>query len=274
MADSGASLSAIELFDILSQVRETRPLVHNITNFVAMNFTANVLLALGASPLMAHAEEELPDIVGLSHSLVINMGTLDREWVQSMNHALNLAVEKKKPAVFDPVGAGASAFRTGTALKWMEKNLFTALRGNASEILALAGSNGPSKGVDSLASSSSARETARHLARRCEAVICVSGETDYVVDASRMIALKNGHPLMTQVTAMGCAATSVIGAFLGVHPDPFEATTAAMATLTLAGEKAAEKCQGPGSFQVAFLDELHALKPEDFTARLRLSVVK
>lgn len=259
-----------KVFDDLEAVRKQAPLVHNIINYVAMNFTANVLLALGASPIMAHAEEEMEEMVKLSGTLVLNIGTLSEPWLKSMKKALVAAKDNRRSVVLDPVGVGATAYRTKSVMNLLDCGGVNIIRGNASEILALAGNHILSKGVDSLSPSEAAIEAARELNRRWGAIICVSGATDYIVEYEGMTALNNGHHWMTKITAMGCAATSVVGAFSSVERDNTRATISAMATMSVAGEIAAEKAQGPGSFQVEFLDAIASLTLDDFVKRLNL----
>jgi hydroxyethylthiazole kinase len=253
----------------LKTVRTESPLVHNITNYVVMNFSANVLLAAGASPVMAHAVEEVAEMVEIAGALVLNIGTLERSWNESMRIAAKTARLRERPIVLDPVGAGATPFRTHTALNLLEESPPAILRGNASEILALGNKMGQTRGVDSRVESSAAVEAARDLARTFHTVVVVSGPVDYIVSAERMVRLHNGHPLMARVTGTGCACSALCGAFAAVEPDPFVAAVAAMATASLAGELAAEKASGPGSFGVAFLDELASLDSSGFE-RLRL----
>lgn len=243
--------------DLLRRVRERAPLVHNITNYVVMNNTANALLALGASPVMAHAEDEVEDMVGIASALVLNIGTLSAPWIAAMKRAARAASRAGKPIALDPVGAGATDFRTRTVEELLRTAMPTVIRGNASEIMAVASGWGGTKGVDSADPAEAAVASAARLAERTGAVIVVSGAVDYIVANGRMAENDRGHPLMGRVTGMGCTATAVIGAFLGVEPDdPFAAAEAAMAIMGAAGEKAAETARGPGSFQVAFLDAL------------------
>lgn len=263
------TISLDDLAVSLEKVRTASPLVHNITNYVVMNFSANVLLAAGASPVMAHAVEEVAEMVEIAGALVLNIGTLERSWNESMRVAAKAARLRERPIVLDPVGAGATPFRTHTALNLLEESPPTILRGNASEILALGNKVGQARGVDSLTESSAAEETARELARTFHTVVVVSGPVDYIVSADRTVRLHNGHPLMARVTGTGCACSALCGAFAAVEPDPFVAAVAAMATVSLAGELAAEKATGPGSFGVAFLDQLASLNRSGF-ARLRM----
>ena len=253
----------------LEKIREVAPVIHNITNYVVMNNTANALLALGASPVMAHAPEEVADMVHIAGALVINIGTLSKNWVDAMNLAMAAAKGKGIPIVLDPVGAGATPYRTKTVRVLVEAVAPAIIRGNASEILAMADSRTQTKGVDSLASSHHALAVARQLSVDLGAVICISGETDYVVRQEQVIRVKNGHPMMPKVTGLGCTATALCGAFAAVEADLWVATVCAMTVMGIAGEIAGADCPGPGSFQVRFLDALYSMKKKDI-AKIRL----
>ncbi len=251
-------------------IRARVPLVHNITNYVAMNSTANALLALGASPVMAHAEDEVDEMVAIADALVINIGTLSQPWIAAMRKALRAAVARGIPTVLDPVGAGATRLRTETARRMLEETPPTVLRGNGSEILALCGGDGGARGVDSRHGSEAAVEAARRLSERHGCVVCVSGETDYVVQGGQTRRVLNGHVLMTRVTGLGCTASALTGAFCTVNPDPLAATAHAMGVLGVAGELAEAESAGPGSLQVHLLDSLYRLACHDLVSRLRL----
>ena len=242
---------------IIKKIRENSPLVHNITNYVVMNNTANALLAIGASPVMAHAVEEIDDIVSISSSLVINMGTLSEKWIESMLIAVKKAKELNKPVVFDPVGVGASKYRTETAKKIIEAATPDVIRGNASEIMALAEIANTTKGVDSTAQSEDAITAAQKLSKKLNNTIVISGEIDYVITQEVISEITGGSTLMSAVTGMGCTATSVIGACIGVESDYHLASCAAMEAMGQAGSKAEKLSNGPGSFQMNFLDCLH-----------------
>lgn len=257
----------------LERIREQAPLVHNITNYVVMNSTANALLAVGASPVMAHAVEEVEDMVGIAKALVINIGTLSPPWIESMRRAMRAAQERHVPVVLDPVGAGATKLRTDTARELLEEAPITVLRGNASEILAVHSAAGATKGVDSSHEVDAAAEAARDLARKYDCVVSVSGAIDLLVDASTQVRIANGDGMMTTVTGLGCTASALTGAFLGVDENPIDAAAAAMVTLGLAGERAAKLAEGPGSLQMRLLDELHHLHEVDVDADLRWEVV-
>jgi hydroxyethylthiazole kinase len=249
------------LGDSLSLLRARRPLIHNITNFVVMNWTANVLLALGASPVMAHAPEEVEDFAAMAGALVVNIGTLDAAFIEAMNSAAKCARKHGSPWILDPVGAGATGFRTDTANKLIKRKP-TVIRANAGEILALAGkADGASKGVDSLAASEAGLDAARRLARKTGAVVAVTGATDYVTDGDRTESVEGGHAMSQQVTGTGCAATAVIGAFLAVEP-PFEAAVHGLSVMKRAAARAAKTAEGPGSFAMRMLDAIAAERGE------------
>lgn len=247
--------NALSLGDALTLLRARRPLVHNITNFVVMNWTANVLLALGASPVMAHAPEEVEDFAAMAASLVINIGTLDAPFVASMDAAAKTAQGKGVPWILDPVGAGATRYRTETALSLLAFRP-AVVRGNAGEILALAGAAADqSKGVDSLATSDAAVDAARRLSDSTGAVVAVTGAIDYVVAGDRVGTVEGGHPISQQVTGTGCATTAVIGAFLGCEP-AFEAALHGLRVMKRAAAGAALGAAGPGTFAVRMLDAI------------------
>ena len=242
--------------DHLSMIRKQSPLIHNITNYVVMNWTANGLLALGASPVMAHAIEEVADMTKISRALVVNIGTLSTPWVDSMKLAVRTASELRIPIVLDPVGAGATLFRTRTAQELLKLGQFAVIRGNASEISAIAGHDAKSKGVDTGMSSSDAVSVAKFLSEKYHCVVVVSGATDFIVRHAECVKVEGGHEMMSRVTGMGCLASSVIGAFCAVESDYLIAAREAMKTMARAGELAATECHGIGSFAVAFLDAL------------------
>lgn len=259
-AESGMTRTIANPGPCLAKMRTTAPLVQNITNYVAMNVMANVLLAAGASPAMVHAEEEAAEFAAFTQALTINIGTLSAPWVRSMQAAARMAQSRGTPWVLDPVAAGATQFRRETAAALLAERP-TVIRGNASEILALSGAAAAGKGVDAADGVDVAEAGARALAQATGAVVAVTGAVDYVTDGARACRIANGHPLMPQVTALGCSLTGVVGAFL-VGQSTFDATVAALAYYGLAGEMAATGAKGPGSFAVAFIDALSTLTPE------------
>jgi len=250
----------------LIAVRRNAPLIHNITNFVVMNVTANALLAIGASPVMAHAPEEVMELAQLAGALVLNIGTLTREWVPTMIMAGQAAAIQGKPVVFDPVGVGATRFRTDTARKILKEAAVRIVRGNTSEVHALSDveSNSPpgTKGVDAVHSMEAVLDGAKGLAGRSGVTLAVTGPFDVVTDGHRQIRVANGHPLMQRVTGTGCMASAVIAAFAAVDSDPVIAAATALAVFGLAGEMAAAVAGGPGSFMVGLLDALYGMTPE------------
>lgn len=263
-------ISAQSVWSDILAIRYQAPLIHNITNYVAMNTTANALLAIGASPVMAHAHEEVADMVGIAKALVINIGTLSEKWIQSMHKAMLQAQCCHVPIVMDPVGAGATAYRTDTAMKLLSVAPVAIIRGNASEIMAIVKKGSTTKGVDSLSGSESAVDAAQELNKAYGAVVCITGETDIIVSDDTIAKIKNGHAMMPRVTGLGCTASSLCGAFLGVNASAFAAAVHAMAVMGIAGEMAAELSKGPGSLQLHFLDMLYALTEPDIIARIRL----
>lgn len=257
------SISSDLLSKAIASVRSNKPLVHNITNYVVMNNSANALLAIGASPIMAHWKEEMEEMTTIAGALVINIGTLDKEWIEGMKIAGVSAFHKKKPIILDPVGAGATSQRTKVALELIHLCHPTIIRGNASEIMALMDASIKSKGVDSCASSNDALTAARKLAIETGAVVVISGETDYITNGNEVYTVEGGATIMTTVTGMGCTATALIGAFAAIESNPMIAATAAMAVMSLAGERAAKDAKGNGTMQIQFLDELYNLTPEN-----------
>jgi hydroxyethylthiazole kinase len=248
---------SLSLRDALALLREKRPLVHNITNFVVMNWTANVLLALGASPVMAHAPEEVEDFAAMAQALVINIGTLDASFIGAMQMAAKRARKKSVPWVLDPVGAGATRYRSETCKSLIARKP-TIIRGNAGEIMALAGkASGASKGVDSLAGSEAALDAAKRLAKKSGAIVVVTGATDFVVSSERSETVEGGHAMSQQVTGTGCATTAVIGAFMGVVP-AFDAAVHGLSIMKRAAAKAVIDASGPGSFSIRMIDAIAA----------------
>jgi hydroxyethylthiazole kinase len=267
---------AADAVRLLADLRASRPLVQAVTNYVSMDVAANALLAIGASPAMVHAPEEADEFVALASALVVNIGTLSKSFVVSMEAAAAAADRLGRPWVLDPVGVGATRFRD-RAVEQLLRHRPTIIRGNASEILSVARIAGlhqdasAPKGVDSAHETGAARGLAIQLARRRDCVVAATGAVDLVTDGERVTEIGNGSPLMAKVTALGCALSAIVAAFASVTPDAFVATAAAIAIYGIAGEMAAEKAVRPGSFRVAFLDMLDAIGEED--VRLRLKVL-
>ena len=261
--------------DLLEVLRTQHPLVQNITNFVSMDMSANVLLAMGAAPAMVHAPQESADFTKLADALVVNIGTLSAEFAAGGEAAATAAHMLGHPWVLDPVGVGATPFRN-EAVQRLLRHRPNVIRGNASEIMGVAkvaGLNTPDarpRGVDSAHSTDEALTTAQHLARHHFCTVVATGATDLITDGERIVRLANGHPLMTRVTAVGCALSAVVAAFCAIADDAFEASVSALAVYGVAGEMAAERAQSPGSYRVAFLDQLDQITPNDVIQRLKV----
>ena len=261
-----SNVAPSDLADALSRLRAARPLVQNITNLVVMDISANALLALGASPAMVHGLDETEDFAAIAQGLVCNIGTLSPEWVASMRLAAQVFSRAGKGWVLDPVGCGATPYRTRAAGALAALGP-AVIRGNASEIASLAGAGGHApKGVDNSASAEDAIAPARVLARSTGGIVAITGPLDLVTDGLRTVSVGGGSPLMTLVTGVGCALSAAIAAFVAVERDPLVATTAALAAFKIAGSRAAVGAEGPGAFRPLFLDALHALAPSDLAA--------
>jgi hydroxyethylthiazole kinase len=245
----------------LAELRRQAPLTHCITNLVADNFTANVLLAVGAAPATVIAPEEAAGFAAIAHALLVNVGTVTAPDARAMLAAAEAARAAGRPWVLDPVAAGALPYRTGVVTELL-RHRPAIVRGNASEILAVAGAAGGGKGVDSTAGSDEALPRARELARRLGAVVAVSGATDYVTDGDRVLAVPGGDARATRVTATGCALGAVMAALAGALKDPLRAATSASILFKEAAARAGRQARGMGSFAVAFLDQLSLLGVE------------
>ena len=254
----------------LGLVRERRPLVHNITNYVVMNETANAILALGALPVMAHAKEEVAEMVGLAGALVLNIGTLSEHWIEPMLIAGATANERGVPVVLDPVGAGATAYRTETARRLLDEIDVAVLRGNAGEVATLVGVEAEVRGVESVDAGGDPADLARTAARTLGLVASVTGPVDHVSDGERAAAVANGHELLASITGTGCMSTAMTGCFLAGKADPFEAAVEALVAFGVAGEDAAAGARGPGSFHVGLYDALAGLDPASLSGRAKI----
>jgi hydroxyethylthiazole kinase len=262
MISAGASLRAM---------REQKPLVHQITNYVVMNETANATLALGALPVMAHAGEEVEEMTRIASSLVLNIGTLSGHWVDAMLLAGGAATERHIPVVLDPVGAGATEYRTATARRILELVDVTVLRGNAGEIATLVGAEAEVRGVESIGTGMEPMELARTAARSLGVIASVTGPVDYVSDGERVLAVANGHALLATVTGTGCMSSAITGCFLAAKPgEPLEAAAEALAAFGVAAEDAAGGAEGPGTFHARLYDGLYALDPDTLDERVRI----
>jgi hydroxyethylthiazole kinase len=253
----------------LAAIRERKPLVHQITNFVVMNETANATLAIGALPVMAHALQEVAEMARAASALVLNIGTLSDEWVEAMLAAGKAANGVGVPIVLDPVGAGATAYRTQTAQTLVRELSPAVVRGNAAEIGTLAGQEAEIRGVEAVGSAGP--KLAQQAARALGCVAAVTGAVDRVSDGERVLGIANGHELMATVTGTGCMATAITGCFLGVRGDePLEAAVEALVAFGVAGEEAAKAASKPGSFHVALYDALFDLDPGTIDSRAQV----
>jgi hydroxyethylthiazole kinase len=262
MSSAGATLRAM---------REQKPLVHQITNYVVMNETANATLALGALPVMAHAGEEVEEMARIASSLVLNIGTLSEHWVEAMLLAGGTATARQIPVVLDPVGAGATEYRTATAHRILGIVDVTVLRGNAGEIATLVGAQAEVRGVESIGAGMEPAELARAAARSLGVIASVTGPVDHVSDGERVLAVSNGHALLATVTGTGCMSSAITGCFLAAKPgEPLEAAAEALAAFGVAAEDAARGAEGPGTFHARLYDGLYALDPDTLDWRVRI----
>jgi hydroxyethylthiazole kinase len=254
-----------DLSDLFSAVREKRPLVHHITNYVTVNDCANITICAGGAPVMADAPEEAEEMAAVAGALVLNIGTLNKAQVESMILAGGMANDRKIPVILDPVGAGATRFRTETVQRLLDELKISILKGNAGEIGVLAGAGGKVRGVDSHGLAGDVVSIAKDYAKCAKLVVTVSGATDIVTDGKRVLLVENGHPMMGSISGTGCMAASVTGVFAAVTDDMVIASAAAFAAFGLAGERAAAGARGPFTFKTALFDELAALTPVSLT---------
>ena len=265
-----SSVTPNDLANALIALRDKAPLVQCLTNTVAAGWTANVLLAVGVAPAMIDNPREAREFAAIAGGVLVNLGTPYDDTARAMHLAIAGANRSRTPWVLDPVAAGALEWRTSLAHQLLREGSPAIIRGNASEILALAGGMG-GKGVESVDSPEAAAAVAKNLAARQHSVIAVSGPTDQITDGTRIVCLSNGHPWLTRVTGVGCALGALMAAFAAAVPDAVIAAAAATATLTVAADAAAKETRGPGSFAVALLDELSLLQPADLAERVRIS---
>ncbi|MBZ5733115.1 hydroxyethylthiazole kinase [Nocardioides sp. TRM66260-LWL] len=264
MADAALTIDALaaRIATVHAALRERAPLTQCLTNYVSMDLAANLLTAAGASPAMVHDEREAGELAGLADAVVVNIGTLSPPWVAGMRAAAQVAVERGRPWVLDPVAVGATAYRRATAAELIGLRP-TVIRGNASEIRALAGGGPGGRGVDATEESVAVVDDAVALARSSGAVVVVSGATDVVTDGARVVLLTGGDARMPLVSALGCASSALVGACAGVADDPLIGAAAAMTVLAVAGRRAGRLAAGPGTLRAHLLDELAALDSLD-----------
>lgn len=259
----------VQIGHALQELRLKKPLVHHITNYVTVNDCANIVLAIGASPIMADDIDEVEDIIAISSALVLNIGTLNNRTVESMLAAGKKANEFNIPVILDPVGAGASGLRNRTVERLLEEVKISVLRGNMSEIRFIAGLKATTKGVDASeadmgSSVEAGRSVAEQVAKKLGCVTAITGATDIVSDGSRTVYLQNGTKLLSQVTGTGCMCTSLVGAFCGASDDYLIAAAGGIISMSIAGELAEENSgnKGTGSFHIAIMDEVSKLNAE------------
>lgn len=257
--------------ELREQVRQQRPLIHHITNFVVMNDTANVTLHIGGLPVMAHDREEVAEMVAMAGALVLNVGTLSPDWIEAMLIAGKRANELGIPIVLDPVGAGATSLRTASNRRLLEELRVAVVRGNSGEIGALAGMGGVVKGVEAVVEADDPVAAAQKLAQQYQTVVAVTGKRDIVTDGSRVLAVDNGHEWLKTLTGTGCSATTVIAAFAAIERDYVLAAAAGLACFGVAAELAAPQAHGPASFKVAFYDAIYHLSAEQIRAGARVT---
>jgi hydroxyethylthiazole kinase len=267
------SNQSLAVADLLARIRERKPLVHHITNIVVANDTANLTLAIGALPVMAPAEEEVEEMVSLASALVLNIGTLTKELIAAMLRAGKQANARNIPIILDPVGAGATRFRTQNALHLLSELRIAVLRGNAAEIGALVGIAGETRGVESISTGAAPDVIARTAAHEFGCVVAITGARDVIVQNERYAEVANGHPMLATITGSGCMSTSMIGAFLAVADDPWQATVAGLVAMGIAGEVAAPQSGGPGTFRSHLLDAVAALTPEQLRLQQKVDLL-
>ncbi|OEH91305.1 hydroxyethylthiazole kinase [Bacillus solimangrovi] len=251
-----------KIIQMVEQVRIHNPLIHNLTNVVVTNFTANGLLAIGASPVMSTAIEEVEDLASISNGVLINIGTVTSREIEAMLLAGKAANKKGIPVVLDPVGVGATPFRMKTVQKLLENVKFTAIRGNAAEIANIIGESWEIKGVDSQGDGD-VRRLATAAANQLKTMVVVTGEVDIISNGKLTYEVHNGHVWMTKVTGSGCLLGAVVSAFLAANENKLEASVAALVYYGVAAELAVKQATGPGSFQTAFLDALSNVNEEE-----------
>lgn len=260
-----------QIAETFSRLKEQKPLIHHITNFVVMNDTANLTLHLGALPVMAHAAEEVAAMASAAGALVLNLGTLTPSWLESMHLAGQAANKRNTPVILDPVGAGATPFRTAAAQQLMAELDLSVVRGNAGEIGALMDRGGEVRGVESTKNLADPAAVAREAARAWGAVVAITGERDLISDGERVLSVANGHAWLTTLTGTGCMATTAVACFVATQSEPIVATAGALAAYGLAAERAAGLAKGPASFKVGFFDALYALTANDLEEGVRVT---
>lgn len=255
---------------MMTKVRKTRPLVHHITNYVTVNDCANITICAGGSPVMSDAAKDVPEMVRLASALVLNIGTLRPRTVDSMIIAGKEANDAGVPVILDPVGAGATSYRTESVRRILNTIDVSVIKGNAGEIGVLAGTGGDVRGVDSMSEPENCEDTVKALAGDTSTIVAMTGPIDYVSDGKRVVVLKNGHDYLECVSGTGCMVSSVVGCYVGAHGAKIRAVSAAISVFSIAGEMAAVNAKGPGSFKMELFDSMYNLTEDDVTSRLKM----
>lgn len=245
--------------DVLDKVRTEKPVIHHLTNWVTIYDCANIVKVFGASPVMAHAKEEVADMAGIASALVLNIGTLTTDFVEAMKLAAIAANRKGIPVVLDVCGAGATKLRDDKCFEILDEVKVDIIKGNASEIARIAGENVQTKGVDAAAVEKNLQELASGLARKRNCTVVITGIEDIVTDGKRVVLVKNGHPMMASIVGTGCMATSVIGTFAAVEKDLVAASVAGLVCYEVAAEIAVQEAKGPGTFKEKLYDAVYSL---------------
>jgi len=261
--------------DDLNAIREKRPLVHSITNFVVMNETANATLCIGALPIMSHAVEEVEEMVGIASALVLNIGTLTPKWIDAMELAGKRANELNIPIILDPVGAGATRLRTDSSKRLLENVKISIVRGNAAEVATLAGIAAEVRGVESIGASQSPEQIAKHFASTYGCTVAITGAVDVVSDGNQIARISNGHLMLSKVVGTGCMSNVIVAAFAAVDSDPFTAAVGGLTTCGIAGEMAAAiSGDKPGTFHMEFYNALYAVNNQSIRAGAKVEVTE
>jgi hydroxyethylthiazole kinase len=260
--------------DILGKVRTEKPVIHHLTNWVTIYDCANIVKVFGASPVMAHAKEEVAEMAGIASALVLNIGTLTTDFVEAMLLAAKAANLKGIPVILDVCGAGATKFRDDACFKILNDVRVDIIKGNASEIARIAGENVQTKGVDAAAVEKNLQEVASGLAKKRSCTVVITGVEDIVADEKRVVRVLNGHPMMANIVGTGCMATSVIGTFAAVEKDPVAASVAALVCYEIAAEIAAREAKGPGSFKEKLFDAVFSLDAETVNRMQKIEKIK
>lgn len=257
----------------LTALRAKRPLIHSITNFVVMNETANATLCIGALPVMAHAIQEVEEMVGMAGALVLNIGTLEPEWIDAMGLAGKRANQLGVPVILDPVGVGATKFRTESARRLIESVKVSILRGNAAEVAALAGMSAEIRGVESISTGVFSDDTVRSFAATFGCTVAITGPTDFVSDGKRLAKIRNGDAMMSKVVGTGCISNVIVASFAAVEKDAFTAAVGGLTAYGIAGEIAGKAApEKPGTFHSELYNALYSLSVEDLKAHGRIEI--